>query len=251
MRGLLDPDDPRPLLPVIAVCGLVAWKLPFLELLALCAVSMTVAVTCLLRRTRSDLAAGPDRRGTLRIARGVLLFALSWSGVAFLLELAGSAPMEQAVQSSGTLAMRLLTVSALGICLVSTASPRALALAMSWYLRPLLGKRAWEAALALGLMIHFLPLALATLNESREAVRLRLPRCSLRRRTTLVISSALRRLTQKSWDQAVAVASRRLDRPEVWLPASRPAALPMLEALLLCLACIGLLYLDDISRLLV
>ena len=248
MRRLFDPADPRPLLPVIAVWGLVAWKLPPFELLLLCTAGGVATVFGILKSSRSP--AVPNFRQAVRIARGMLLFSLGWSCVLFLLSLVGGMPQEQAARNAGELALRLVTVSLLGLCLVSTASPRAIALALSWYLRPLFGKKVWEAALALGLMIHFLPLALTTLNQSREAIRLRLPSCPARRKIILVVSVTLRRLAQKSWEQAIAVASRHLDRPEAWLPASRPAGLPMLKALLLCLVSFALLYLEELAKLL-
>ncbi len=249
MPCLLDSADPRPLLPVIAVWGLIAWKLPPMELLILCAASGTATICRLLKPPRSSSAPGTDFRRLLRIARGMLLFALGWSCVLFVLSLAGSTPLEQAALDAAILSLRLLTVAILGLCLVSTASPRALSLALSWYLRPFFGKKVWEAALALGLMIHFLPMTLATLNQAREAVRLRLPRCRARQKIMLVVTVTLRRLAQKSWEQAVAVASRRLDRPEVWLPASKPDIMSMFQAVLLCLTSLGLLYRKDLAEL--
>lgn len=245
MLSLLNPADPRPLLPVIAVWGLITWKLEPLGLLALC---LTGGAATLFNLVAKDSGIRPraDSGQMLKMARGMLLFSLGWSCVFFLLSLTGTTSLEQAAANTGTLALRLLTVATLGLCLASTASPRVLSLALGWYLRPIFGKRVWEAALALGLMIHFLPLALTTLNQSREAIRLRLPNCPIRKKIILVVSVTLRRLTQKSWEQAIAVVSRHLDRPEAWMLTAKPAIPAMFKAFLLCMASFALLYTDSL-----
>ena len=245
-HSLFDPDDPRPLLPVVAVCGLVAWKLPLEELLLLCGAAVLAVFFCFMWPARGRLGpAGADRAQLERLARGALIFVLTWACIAFLLGLIGG-EVRVSASTAGILALRLVTVSALGICLVGMASFRALTLAFGWYLRPVLGRRAWEAALALGLMIHFLPLVLQTLHEARTAVDLRLPQCPFRRRAVLVITTSLRRLSQSSWDQTIAVASRHLDRPEAWMLRGWPAMRPVLASLILCVSGVCLLYVRDI-----
>ena len=75
---------------------------------------------------------------------------------------------------------------------------------------------AWEPALALALMIHFLPLGWRVMGQVRKTLALRCPHLPLSRRWLVFASAVVRNLARRSWEQTVAVAARGLDREEVW-----------------------------------
>lgn len=151
------------------------------------------------------------------IARSCALFILLWSGLKFVLEaLVGGQPLVWSALESVSLGSRILVVLLTGLCLARTTSARQMGRAMTGLMRPVLGARAWRLALALSLMIHFLPMTLATLRQTGQAVKARCRGMSLHRRMVLLTTSSLRNLSQKTWNQTVALAARDLDRSRSW-----------------------------------
>jgi biotin transport system permease protein len=79
-------------------------------------------------------------------------------------------------------------------------------------------------SLALLLMVHFVPRAVAAFTGARDALRVRriaLPRL---RALVVVLEAGVRNLARMTWDQTLAIAARRLDGPGAWgdAPAPRP-----------------------------
>ncbi len=163
--------------------------------------------------------------------RSYLWFVLFWALMKFALDclpatwpmyLPNRAILRQAGLEAGLLAVRLCILIGLGLVLALTTSPRQLGLALSWFLRPVLGRNSWKTALSLALMIHFLPLTQSTIAQVRQAIRLRNPQRSRWQRFLLLPQATLRILAQKTWTQTVAVAARRLDSPAAWVPHFPP-----------------------------
>jgi biotin transport system permease protein len=150
--------------------------------------------------------------------------------------------LAHAARESALLGTRLALLIGIGLALALAASPRALGLALVWLLRPVLGARAWQPALGVALMVHFLPMAQGTFTQISRAANLRGP-LPLRRRAVLLPAAVLRILGQRTWTQTVAVAARGLDRPEAWRPdfPFRPARWAM--ALLLAGLGVGMTFL--------
>ncbi|MFW6181739.1 MAG: archease, partial [Spirochaetota bacterium] len=105
---------------------------------------------------------------------------------------------------SVSLGSRILVVLLTGLCLARTTSARQMGRAMTGIMRPVLGARAWLPALALSLMIHFLPMTLATLRQTGQTVKVRCPGMSLHRRMVLLATASLRSLSRKTWNQTIA-----------------------------------------------
>ncbi|HYG70517.1 MAG TPA: hypothetical protein VD838_22785, partial [Anaeromyxobacteraceae bacterium] len=118
-------------------------------------------------------AAGTARHEALRLARWAASFALAWGGVKLAIDLAGGVPLAPAVDGVLLLCVRLVALLLLGAAVSVLLSPHALGLALATLTRPVLRERAWTAALALLLMVHFVPRALAEFRGARAALRLR------------------------------------------------------------------------------
>lgn len=211
--------DPRARLLCAGTLGVLVWQAPPL---AVAAYALLVAALFLF--------SGTATRAGFSMARPYLWFVLLWAGVKLAADTAGLGPAAQAtalpaadrlleaLPQAGLMALRLMVLIGIGLLLTLTGSPRSLGLAMAWFLKPVLGRRAWHAALSLALMVHFLPLIQKTVAQVRQAIRLRAPRCTAVRRWLLIPQATLRVMSQKTWAQTVAVAARGLDSPDAWEP---------------------------------
>lgn len=236
----LNPPDPRLHLLLAGCYGVLVWHLPPLGLAVVAAGLAGLFVASPLRRRL--------RPGMLR---GHAWFVLVWVALRFALACLGSpevpdapgigdagvggfgeaggvfgalrfawpdAPLlAHAARESALLGVRLTLLIGIGLALALAASPRALGLALVWLLRPVLGARAWQPALGVALMVHFLPMAQGTFTQVSRAADLRGP-LPLRRRAVLLPAAVLRILGQRTWTQTVAVAARGLDHPDAWQP---------------------------------
>lgn len=123
---------------------------------------------------------------------------------------------EGALETS-LLGTRLLVLLLLGLVLAWATSGTQLGLAVNWFLRPVLGRsRSWQGALALSLMLHFIPLTLSTLSRVRQSIWLRIGDLPLHTRLVVWVRTTLRVLSGKTWDQTLALAARKLDQPGAW-----------------------------------
>ena len=104
-------------------------------------------------------------------------------------------------------------------------TPRALGLALASLTRPVLRRRAWTVSLALLLMVHFIPRAVAAFSGARAALRVRRIPVPRLRGLVIVLEAGVRNLARMTWDQTLAIAARRLDGPEAWLDAPPPRLL--------------------------
>lgn len=151
--------------------------------------------------------------------RGNALFVVLWAAAKTLFDLWGGAPLAQALAQSALFGGKLMSLIFLGLALAATTSPRQMGSALSFALTPVLGRRAWKAALALALLVHNLPLAWTAGAAIRRAMRLRCPDLPITRAPGLFATALLRAVSLTAFERTMAVAARNLDRPEAWRPA--------------------------------
>ncbi|MGM0425063.1 MAG: hypothetical protein ACQEQX_09105 [Thermodesulfobacteriota bacterium] len=144
------------------------------------------------------------------------VLVLVWSGVKAMWGLLGAASMQQALLSSLFLGQRLVVLVLLGLCLTAVCSSRQMGLALDWFLRPLLRGKSWQAALALSLMLHFLPLVLQTLRGVQTALSLRCSDLGVYSRYKHLVLASFRILAQRTWEQTLALSARGLDSSSAW-----------------------------------
>ena len=161
-------------------------------------------------------SAGATAADALRLARWTAGFALVWGGVKLAVDLAGGGSPREAAGAVALLCVRLAVLLLLGAAVSALLTPRALGLALAGLTRPVLGRRAWSVSLALLLMVHFIPRALAAFEGARAAIRVRRVALPRLRALVLVLEAGARNLARMTWDQTLAVAARRLDAPEAW-----------------------------------
>ncbi|HDQ41442.1 MAG TPA: hypothetical protein ENN39_10510 [Desulfonatronum sp.] len=197
--------DARPKLFVALLAGLSLWRLPGP---ALAVLALTGAGFC--------LVLGGFSRAHRRMWIAALCFVLLWSGLKIALDLINGGHPATSLAAGAELGLRLATLLLLGLTLVLSTSPHRLGLALAWFLRPVLRRRAWRLALALTLMIHFLPLTWACANGLTQGLSRRWPDCPWHERVRLISQALVRVMSQLTWKQTLAVAARGLDRPEAW-----------------------------------
>ncbi len=224
--------DGRPAVALSLIAGFCVWRY---EAPAL-AVPLAFLVWFLPRQPSFRSVGGPVLRPALR-------FAAFFAAIKFGLDMiSAEADALQAAMNAGMLFGRLLAAVGIGLALLTFCGPRGLCLALTWYLRPLLGRRAWRVGLSGALVVRFLPMIFALVEQTARQIRLRAPHLGIVRRLALLSRAVLRQLAQKSWSQSVALLARDLARPEAWVTAGPPAAAPVLRALAASAVCIGLLY---------
>ncbi|NDY57940.1 cobalt transporter [Desulfovibrio sulfodismutans] len=175
--------------------------------------------------------------------RGNAVFVILWAAAKALFDIWGGVAPAAACAESAVFGARLLSLICLGLILAASTSPRQMGAALSYALTPVLGRRAWKAALALALLVHNLPLAWTAGAAIRRTMRLRCPDLPFSRKPGLFATALLRAVSLTAYDRTMAVAARNLDRPEAWRPVFvHPwrGALPC--ALAVVLAAAGLLW---------
>ena len=156
---------------------------------------------------------GELRPVSLRAIATILFF---WVLVKAGFEFWEGAAVSTALQQAGILGLRLAILILGGLCLTAVTSARQIGLAVDLLLRPAIGKKSWQGALGLALMIHFLPLTLRVLRQAGTGLRLRSPRRGPVVRMRLWAQTVLRVLNRATWQQTLAIAARGLDDPGKW-----------------------------------
>ncbi len=132
---------------------------------------------------------------------------------------AGSAWPEAAAEA-GILGLRLLVLITAGLCLTAVTSSHQIGVAISRIMRPVAGRKSWQGALGLALMIHFLPLTLRLLRQVRLRLQLRSVPGGFPFKLRLWVQTVLRELHRKTYVQTLALTARGLDDPQKWTPRS-------------------------------
>lgn len=205
LGSLLFQIDCRLKIIIALVMGILTWSTGSLGLLVYLA--MILGLTFVL------LEYMLIRPKTLLSIVGFILF---WVGLKTIFEVYNGIPVWKAVNSSGLLGTRLTVLVVLGLILTASTSKRQLVVAINWFLGPILGKKSWQGALCLTLLIHYLPLSLRTFNLVKQNISLRLTRLHFFKKCILLIQTTLRILGTETWKQTIGLASRNLDRQEVW-----------------------------------
>ncbi len=167
-------------------------------------------------------AAGARREDAARLLRSAAPFALVWSAVKLAFDLGAGVPRGEALGGVALLCARLVVLVLLGAALGTVVTPRGLGLALASLTRPVLRRSAWKLGLALLLMIHLIPRALAAFRSASAALRVRRLELPRLRAMIVVVEAGTRNLATLTWDQTLAVAARRLDGPEAWAGAPPP-----------------------------
>ncbi len=186
--------------------GIMVWQAGLAGIL--CYLTAVLFLSCLL--------SGSGEQTPFRF-RFLIIPILFWMLLKGGLEYVNHKPLwPQIVLETSLLGSRLLVLLLLGLVLTWATSRTQLGSAVNWFLRPVLGSRSWQGGLALSLMIHFIPLTLRTLVQVRQTIRLRCPDLSFATRVFLWVRTVLRVLSQKTWEQTLAIVARNLDCPEAW-----------------------------------
>jgi biotin transport system permease protein len=205
-RGPLAAADGRVVLLLALLLGVLVWRAGLVANLAYAAFLAAVLGS-----------AGATARDAARLGRVALGFVAVWGAVKLAVDLASGVPAREAGAAVALLAVRLAVLLLLGAAVSALLTPRALGLALAGLTPPALRRRTWTVSLALLLMVHFVPRALAAFEAARAALRVRrvtLPRWQA---LVLVLEAGARNLARMTWDQTLAVAARRLDGPEAWV----------------------------------
>ena len=224
----LTKADPRAALLLAALCGGLIWQAGPLTLTA-----CLIPLAALIHNTKAWL------RWPTGTATRTLRFALFWPLLALAIEAApplftcitdlvsGDASSlttlwrgrENLLLPFGRAALlffRLLVLMGAALLLTTLYSPRALGLAVSWLLRPLFREHGWKIALALALMLQYIPRIHSMLASLRTAALIRgLPHKGLRYWKT-ALPRLFTLLAGQTWEQALGIASRQLDTASVW-----------------------------------
>lgn len=200
--------DPRLKLAVALVLGLCLWRISIVSA-CLCACTLFA----ILRPLAASQPVGP------KMVRSLLFFVLFWAAIKVVLDSLTGVPLPVVAIGVFDLVVRLAALLLLGLTLALSTSPRALGLAVSWAVRPVVGReRAWQLALSLSLMIHFLPMCLSTMANVKETVSRRCPGYGFWHRLLIIPQVVIRNLGQKTWNQTLAVAGRGLEGADAWEP---------------------------------
>lgn len=205
-RGPLAAADGRVVLVLALLFGLLVWRAGLAANVAYAAFFAAVLAST-----------GATARDAARLARWVAGFSLVWGAVKLAVDLASGVPAREAGAAVALLAVRLAVLLLLGAAVSALLTPRALGLALAGLTPPRLRRRTWTVSLALLLMVHFVPRALAAFDGARAALRVRRVALPRWRALVLVLEAGARNLARMTWDQTLAVAARQLDRPEAWV----------------------------------
>ena len=205
-KNYLLSFDPRLKILLTISFGLLTWKADYWAVLCylLLILGLTFRLQNFWQSTRTPVF-------------GLGLFLFFWIALKFALEFLNSPDsLFEALLPALDIGTRLLTVLLLGLCLAACTSSRQLGLACNWFLKPFLGTKSWQGALALSLMLHFLPLVLQTVQQAKAAITLRHTNLFFLKKHLVLWKLCLRILSTKTWNQAIALAARGLDNPGAW-----------------------------------
>ena len=150
-----------------------------------------------------------------KILRVYLFFIPFWTALKLLSDLMENRENFQILPSL-LFGLRLLELLSLALLLALSSSARELGMAFAWFFRPFFKEKAWQVALALTLMIHFLPLSLYNMKKIKEAIERRCCHLSWHKKMLLLSQALIRSLSEKTWQQTIAIAARKLDQGEAW-----------------------------------
>ena len=201
-------DDPRPLLLLTIVCGITVW---WLSPLYLCIISF-----CLLNCLYSPLFnQSIHKKPTLYYH--AIFFVCSWCMIKFIIDsLTMPISCYELLTNTVILGLRLCVLILLGLYLISKTTPRHIALAAGWYLRPFFKQHTWEITLALSLMFHTIPRLFHTVSQIQATTRHSLSLLSRLQHIQVIMSTTTRILIMSISKQSTVIIAKHLASPEPW-----------------------------------
>lgn len=227
-------DDPRPLLLLTIVCGITIWWLsPFY---------LCIIFFCLLNYLYNLLFNQSIHKKPILHA---IFFVCSWCIIKFIID-SLTVPINyyELLTNTAILGLRLFVLILLGLCLISKTTPRHIALAAGWYLRPFFKQHAWEVTLALSLMLHTIPRLLHTVSQIQTTTKHRLSLLSRLQHIQIIMSTTTRILIMSISKQSTVIIAKHLDSPEPWELKHPPKTYSMFIAI--AISCC-LIYLSILS----
>jgi biotin transport system permease protein len=202
--GVFRSLDPRLCLLLSLTAGVVLWRMPQQWLIISSVVLLFLYI------------AFAHESGEGVKLRSLICFVLIWGLLKAAFVLWDGFPIQAAFDVAVFLSLRLACLLILGMMTAVVMTPRRTGLALTWLLRPVARNNAWQGALAFGLMIGMIQEMRRTLSSLRQAQKIRHVRLSWKERLTVIPMALLRVMACTTWTRSMAVASRRLDRSEVW-----------------------------------
>jgi hypothetical protein len=220
VKRLLASLDLRLLMVLVSALGLCSWLLPWPWLIAFGPSSLIAAWAAW------RLRAVP--RGAIKAYAAFLVLWTAAKLLSSLLEAPGAWGL--AAYSALELGSRLAVMAALALAVPLAATAVEIGRAAGYLLGPLDGLMrlfrqkgdedhpglSWRAALAVCLMMSFLPRAVKAAGDLRQTLLLRAPSMSSARRLRLLAETLVRIMGSQAWDAALAITARDLYRPEPW-----------------------------------
>lgn len=184
--------------------GSVIWHLP-LGAVSIVAVLMLAGVISL------------RKWGVLRqLAPAYVFFALLWAGGRVGFGLYNGMEFNQAVWLGCDLVLRVSVIAASGASLLLLLSPYEIAREVGLSLRKVSPNHYWKLSLALLVMLSFIHTAMLSWQTLRQTIQMRAGKLHVYERIRLTGWAMLRLLSRQTWERALCIAGRNLDRPEAW-----------------------------------
>lgn len=196
---------PRLTLWSLFIFGVSVWYVPLIAALAMSVITLCLAIML--------GAAKKERRG---IALAYVFFALFWSVGRVFLSLYNNSSWIDGVWQGLDLALRLLAVGGAGMAVLCMFTPYQLAVTAGKSFMRLAPRSFWKLSLALLLMLSFLGEAFQTWLGLKRSLSLRGRYLSLTQKIKIMAYGVLRILACQTWDRALTIAARKLDRVSAW-----------------------------------
>lgn len=205
----LQRVDPRLSLGAVLLYGVALWNTGWWGLFLFYVIFSPVAFAVM---QQGKNVAGSIRR--------FLFFVLFWTVLKLIFDMIDDSTIATAATVALFWGLRLMALLLLGFVFARVTSARKIGQSVTWVIAPLVGReRASRFALALALMVHFIPQSVESVRQAQQAVRIRHPKASAYGRMVLVPQMMLRFMGRKTWTQAVAVTVRGLDAASAWTPS--------------------------------
>lgn len=150
------------------------------------------------------------------MTRGAAIFSVVWLALLYIYLAWQAGGKPGAFLSALAFTGRLAAWALMGIAFTRLSPPVETGKAVTWFLRPFFGDKAWRAGLGLALVAWFLPLGLHLVADINGSLRMRRIILPWRKKIFLITGTALRLMEKKAWELALGIASRRLDSSQTW-----------------------------------
>lgn len=144
-------------------------------------------------------------------------FILFWVSTKFIIDtLVLSSSFEIVYTGSVLLFFQLFILILLSLIINQNVSPRIIGQTMGWFVKPILGKKAWKVSLLLMIMLSMMPRIFRLSQKLNQTILIRAPHLSLFKRISLTSIAVLKITFSETESIAIAILSRDLFRSEPW-----------------------------------